>query len=132
MDGHGPTHAARVYGSMLELASDAENPTPLVELKSLGLKHAKVYGKLEWYNPFQSVKDRVALQLVRTALDERHVKPGERLVEATSGNTGIGLAMAANAMGLSLTVPISTRVPAEKRNALRFFGAEVIELEDSL
>jgi cysteine synthase len=124
-------HERRVYGSMLDLACDVRNPSPLVELP-LGLKHATVSGKLEWYNPFGSVKDRVALQLVDDALGSGKVKEGDRLVEASSGNTALGLAMAANAKGLKLSVPISSRVPPEKRNALRFFGAEVIELEDSL
>ena len=75
-------HERRVYGSMLDLACDVRNPSPLVELP-LGLKHAKVYGKLEWYNPFGSVKDRVALQLVDDALGSGKVAsfPNTRLDE---------------------------------------------------
>jgi cysteine synthase len=131
---HGESHHVRVYDNMLQLLSDADNPTPLVRLQHVTkhLKHAKVYAKLEWYNPFGSIKDRVAANLVNHGEQVGHLTPGTKMVEATSGNTGLGLVMVANAKGYPLTVPISTRVPAEKRNALKFMGADLIELDDEL
>jgi cysteine synthase/rhodanese-related sulfurtransferase len=126
-------HQTRVYDSILELLSSVDNPTPLVRLnRVVPFKHAKVYAKLEWYNPFGAVKDRVAANLVRDA-EERGLLPEHtRLVEPTSGNTGIGLAMIANAKGYSLTATMSNKIPAEKRASLRLFGTELRELEDEL
>src|SRR5580700_4999739 len=126
-------HRARVYDSILDLLPDVDNPTPLVRLRRVvPFKHAIVYGKLEWYNPFGAVKDRVAANLVRDAEEHGRITPGMRLVEPTSGNTGMGLAMIANAKGYKLTTTLSTKIPAEKRATLRLFGAELVELEDDL
>jgi cysteine synthase/rhodanese-related sulfurtransferase len=115
------------------LLSNADNPTPLVRLnRVVPFKHAKVYGKLEWYNPFGAVKDRVAANLIADAEERGLLEAGQKLVEPTSGNTGMGLAMISNAKGYSLTTPLSSAIPLEKRIMLRFFGADVIELEDTL
>jgi cysteine synthase/rhodanese-related sulfurtransferase len=95
-------------------------------------KHAQVYAKLEWYNPFGAVKDRVAANLVRDAEEHGVLVPGKKLVEATSGNTGLGLAMIGNAKGYTLETPLSAAIPLEKRTILRFFGTKVVELDDSL
>ena len=126
-------HALRVYDSILGLLSGPDNPTPLVRLNRVSpFKDTQVYGKLEWYNPFGAVKDRVAANLIADG-EARHTVHGhQKLVEPTSGNTGMALAMVANARGYSLTTPISSEVPLEKRTMLRFFGAEVMELEDTL
>jgi cysteine synthase len=126
-------HQTRVYDSVLELLSSVDNPTPLVRLnRVVPFRHAKVYAKLEWYNPFGAVKDRVAANLVRDAEERGLLPPHTRLVEPTSGNTGIGLAMIANAKGYSLTATMSNKIPAEKRASLRLFGTELVELEDEL
>jgi cysteine synthase len=126
-------HASRVYESILGLLSSEENPTPLVRInKVTPFKHAQVYAKLEWYNPFGAVKDRVAANLVRDAEEHGVLTPGKKLVEATSGNTGLGLAMIGNAKGYTLETPLSAAIPLEKRTILRFFGTKVIELDDSL
>lgn len=126
-------HTLRVYDSMLGLLSSADNPTPLVRLnKVVPFKHTQVYAKLEWYNPFGAVKDRVADNLIRDAEERGVLQPGKRLVEATSGNTGIGLIMIGNAKGYSLRTPLSKDIPLEKRTVMRFFGADVRELNDSL
>src|SRR5580693_3324839 len=126
-------HRTRVYESILELLPDVDNPTPLVRLRRVvPFKHAKIYAKLEWYNPFGAVKDRVAANLVRDAEERGLLPPHTRLVEPTSGNTGIGLAMIANAKGYRLTATLSNKIPAEKRASLRLFGTELIELEDDL
>ena len=126
-------HALRVYESMLGLLSGLDNPTPMVRLnRVVPFEHATVYAKLEWYNPFGSVKDRVAANLVRDAEEQGVLGSIEKLVEPTSGNTGMGLAMVANAKGYRLTTPLSSAIPLEKRTVLRFFGCDVIELEDTL
>lgn len=126
-------HSLRVYDSILGLLPGEDNPTPLVRLHSVvPFRHAVVYAKLEWYNPFGAVKDRVAANLVRDAEERGALGPGSKLVEATSGNTGLGLAMVGNAKGYSLRTPLSAAIPLEKRTVLRFFGADVHELDDSL
>jgi cysteine synthase len=68
-----------------------------------------VYGKLEWYNPFGAVKDRVAFNMVRDAEERGMIGADHDLVEPTSGNTGLGVAMIANAGGYSLTTPVRSR-----------------------
>ncbi len=126
-------HATRVYDSILGLLPGEENPTPLVRLhRVVPHRHAKIYAKLEWYNPFGAVKDRVAANLVRDAEARGTLAAGQKLVEATSGNTGLGLAMIGNAKGYPLRTPLSMAIPLEKRTVLRFFGADVQELDDSL
>lgn len=131
---HGPNHNKRVYEDIQQLLPDENNPTPLVKLNHVtGFKHAVLYGKLEWFNPWGSVKDRVGANLVMDAEEKGFINQGtKQLVEPTSGNTGLGLVMMANTRRLPLTVPISTRVPAEKRNALKLMGAKLIELDDEL
>lgn len=127
------SHVDRVYESILGLAAGVDNPTPLVRLRRVpGFQHTRVYAKLEWYNPFGAVKDRVAANLVRDA-EERHALPEHvRLVEPTSGNTGIALAMIANAKGYHFMATVSNKVPAEKRASLRLFGTDLVELDDDL
>ena len=126
-------HRLRVYDSILGLLSGVDNPTPLVRLNRVTpFRHAAVYGKLEWYNPFGAVKDRVAANLIADGEARRTVREKQKLVEPTSGNTGMALAMIANAKGYSLTTPLSSEVPLEKRTMLRFFGADVLELADTL
>ena len=123
----------RVYDSISGLASSVDNPTPLVRLARVApFEHTKVYAKLEWYNPFGAIKDRVAFNMVRDAEERGTLDAEQRLVEPTSGNTGLGLAMVANERGYSLTTPVSNQIPLEKRTMLRLFGAEVLELEDDL
>jgi cysteine synthase/rhodanese-related sulfurtransferase len=129
----GDDHQKRVYDSMLGLLSGEDNPTPLVRLRRVvPFTHARVYAKLEWYNPFGAVKDRVAANMVREAEESGALGAVKKLVEPTSGNTGMGLAMVGNAKGYSLTTPLSMDIPQEKRSVLRFFGADVIELSDAL
>jgi cysteine synthase/rhodanese-related sulfurtransferase len=126
-------HQTRVYESIVELLSNVENPTPLVRLnRVVPFKHAKVYAKLEWYNPFGAVKDRVAANLIRDAEERGTLKGDTRLVEPTSGNTGIGLAMLANAKGYKFTATLSRKIPVEKRASLRLFGTDLVELDDDL
>jgi cysteine synthase/rhodanese-related sulfurtransferase len=126
-------HQRRVYSNILELAANVDNPTPLVRLnRVVNFKHAVVYGKLEWFNPFGAVKDRVAANLVLDAEARGQLGPDTRLVEPTSGNTGMALAMIANAKGYRFTATVSNKVPQEKRDSLRLFGTQLFELEDDL
>ena len=126
-------HQRRVYDDILGLTSNIDNPTPLVRLNRVTpYKHTVVYAKLEWYNPFGAVKDRVAYNLVVDAEERGLLGEHQKLVEPTSGNTGMGLAMVSNARGYSLTTPLSNKIPLEKRTVLRMFGTDVIELEDNL
>ena len=100
-----PNHTTRVYDGMMEMLSTEDNPTPIVRLNRV-VPHTqtKIYGKLEWYNPFGSVKDRVAENLLRDAEQKGLIEEGQQLVEPTSGNTGMGLAMLANAKVTMCTV----------------------------
>jgi cysteine synthase/rhodanese-related sulfurtransferase len=124
---------ARVYESILDLLPQVDNPTPLVRLNRVTpYEHTEVYVKLEWFNPFGSIKDRVAAHMVRNGQIEGTIDDDQNLVEPTSGNTGLGLVMVANANGYHLTTPVSNAIPEEKRNLLRLFGADVEELEDDL
>ena len=113
-------HTLRKYDSMLGLLCDVDNPTPIVKLNRVTpYKHTTVYAKLEWYNPFGAVKDRIAANLVADAEERGELDGITKLVEPTSGNTGMGLAMIANAKGYTLTTPLSDAIPQEKRSVLR-------------
>ena len=126
-------HSRRVYDSVLGLLSNVDNPTPMVQLsRLLPFEHTKVYAKLEWYNPFGAVKDRVAWNMIQDGEESGRITSGQKLVEPTSGNTGLALAMVSNAKGYSLTTPLSNQIPVEKRTVLRLAGVDVVELEDSL
>ena len=126
-------HSLRVYDSIVGLLPGVDNPTPLVRLnRVIPFEHAEVYAKLEWYNPFGAIKDRVASSMVRDAVERGVIEADHDLVEPTSGNTGLGLAMLANVDGYSLTTTMSNQIPLEKRTILRLFGADVVELEDDL
>lgn len=101
--------------------------TRLVELEHIPVnKSVKIYGKLEGDNPGGSVKDRAAYGMIRAALDRGDIKPGDKLVEATSGNTGIALAMIAGIMGLKITLIMPDNSTRERVLAMEAYGAKVI------
>jgi len=101
--------------------------TPLVELQHIPVnKNVTLYGKLEGNNPGGSVKDRAAYGMIKGALDRGLVKPGDRLVEATSGNTGIALAMIARIMGLHMTLVMPDNSTRERVLAMEAYGAKVM------
>lgn len=101
--------------------------TPIVKLSgAVNADHADVYVKLEFMNPGSSVKDRIALAMVEEAEREGILKAGDTIIEPTSGNTGIGLAMVAAAKGYHLVVVMPDTMSQERRNLLRAYGAKLI------
>jgi len=101
--------------------------TPLVELQHIPQnKNVKIYGKLEGNNPGGSVKDRAAYGMIKGALDRGDIKRGDKLVEATSGNTGIALAMIARIMGLDMTLIMPDNATRERVLSMEAYGAKVI------
>ncbi|NLY52019.1 MAG: cysteine synthase A [Firmicutes bacterium] len=109
--------------SILELIGS----TPVVRLRRLPRPEgAEVYAKLESFNPGGSVKDRIALAMIRAAEREGKLKPGGAIVEPTSGNTGIGLAMACAALGYRLILTMPETMSLERRRLLSAYGAELI------
>ncbi|ADR20058.1 cysteine synthase B [Marivirga tractuosa] len=106
---------------------DLVGNTPIVELKNIPTnKNVKIYCKLEGQNPGGSVKDRAALGMIGAALKRGDIKPGDKLVEATSGNTGIALAMIAKLKGLHMTLIMPENSTAERIQSMEAYGAEVI------
>jgi len=104
--------------------------TPLIRLKrASALTGCEILGKAEFMNPGQSVKDRAALQMVRDAEARGLLRPGGRIVEGTAGNTGIGLAMVAKALGYACTIVIPRTQSQEKKDAIRLYGAELVEVD---
>ncbi|MDX5475404.1 MAG: cysteine synthase A [Bacillaceae bacterium] len=113
----------RVANSIDELVGN----TPIVKLNRIVEEDmAEVYVKLEFMNPGSSVKDRIALAMINAALNEGLIKEGDTIIEPTSGNTGIGLAMIAAAKGLKTILVMPETMSLERRNLLRAYGAELI------
>jgi cysteine synthase A len=103
--------------------------TPLIKLrKASELTDCTILGKAEFMNPGQSVKDRAALFIIRDAVKSGALKPGGTIVEGTAGNTGIGLALVASAMGFKTVIVIPETQAQEKKDALRQMGAELVEV----
>ncbi|MDO8281526.1 MAG: cysteine synthase A [Thermodesulfovibrionia bacterium] len=101
--------------------------TPIVRLNHIpGPDDAEVWAKLEGFNPGGSVKDRIALSMIETAEAEGRLKPGGTIIEPTSGNTGIGLAMVASVKGYKLILTMSEAMSLERRQTFQAFGAEVV------
>jgi cysteine synthase B len=101
--------------------------TPLVRLQRLGAADRNIIlAKLEGNNPAGSVKDRPAISMVRRAEERGHIKPGDILIEPTSGNTGIALAMAAAIRGYKMVLIMPEHLSVERRQAMRAFGAEIV------
>ena len=101
--------------------------TPLIELENIPVnKHVKIYCKLEGQNPGGSVKDRAALGMITGALERGDIKPGDTLVEATSGNTGIALAMISAIKGLNIKLLMPESATEERVKSMKAYGADVI------
>jgi [CysO sulfur-carrier protein]-thiocarboxylate-dependent cysteine synthase len=110
-----------VAASLLELVGN----TPLVELKPEG--NVRVYAKLEGQNPTGSIKDRIAKAMIEAAEEAGELEPGRELLEPTSGNTGISLALVARLKGYRLTCVLPDNVTEERRRLLRLYGAQILE-----
>jgi cysteine synthase A/cysteine synthase B len=123
-----PDHKLKVYSNITQLIASPENPTPLVRLNGINPgKDFQIYLKLERYNPFGSVKDRIVSEMLKA------LEIGNRtVVEPSSGNTGIALACVANALGVPVEIAVPERIPEEKKIMLRFLGTKVTEADDAL
>jgi cysteine synthase len=125
-----PNRTLRRFRHIRELLPDIDNPTPLVGL-SAPVNQLELYLKLEWFNPFGSIKDRVAAFML-DGMRRRGELDGREMVEPSSGNTAIALAALVAGDGPKLTVTIPDGVPEEKKLLLRMLGAEVWETPDDL
>jgi cysteine synthase A len=110
------------YDSVLDTVGD----TPVIRINRIAPKNVEVYVKFEAFNPAGSVKDRLALNIIEAAERDGTLKPGQTVVEATSGNTGIGLAMVCAAKGYPLVVTMAESFSVERRRLMRFLGAKVV------
>src|SRR3974390_1565076 len=100
--------------------------TPVVRINKLGPKGINLFVKVEAFNPLGSVKDRLALGVIEAAEKSGELKPGQTVIEATSGNTGIGLAMVCAQKGYPLVVTMAESFSVERRRLMRFLGAKVV------
>src|SRR3984885_7757864 len=108
---------------------EAIGRTPLIKLQHASkATGCEIYGKAEFMNPGGSIKDRAALAIARDAEARAALKPGGMIVEGTAGNTGIGLALVANALGYRTVIVIPDTQSQEKKDMLRLQGAELIEV----
>jgi cysteine synthase A len=112
----------RLYSNILETIGN----TPVVKINNLGPDNVNLYVKIESFNPMASVKDRLALGVIEDAERRGVLKPGQTVVEATSGNTGIGLAMVCAQKGYPLVIVMAENFSVERRRMIRFLGARVV------
>lgn len=121
----------KVYNSILELVGS----TPLIRLhnieKELGLE-AKLFAKVEYFNPGGSVKDRIALAMIEDAEEKGLIKKGATIIEPTSGNTGIGLSMVATSKGYKAIIVMPDTMSVERRKLMKAYGAELVLTEGAL
>ena len=112
----------KLYDSILDTIGD----TPCVQVKNLAPEGVRLYVKAEFFNPAGSVKDCLAISIIEEAEGSGQLRPGQTVVEATSGNTGVGLAMVCAAKGYPFVATMPTSVSIERRKLMRFLGAKVI------
>ena len=110
------------YNSILETIGN----TPIVKINRLALDHVNMYVKAEYFNPLASVKDRLAFAIINDAEQKGRLKPGQTVVEATSGNTGIALAMVCAAKGYPFVAVMAESFSVERRKIMRALGAKVV------
>src|SRR5438067_4814724 len=109
---------------------DAIGNTPLIRLRhASAITGCEILAKAEFMNPGQSVKDRAALYIIRDAEARGALRPGGTVVEGTAGNTGIGLAMVGKALGYRSVIVIPRTQSQEKKDAIRLYGAELVEVD---
>lgn len=122
-------HASRATkgrGRLYDSIVDTIGNTPCIRLNRIAPKHVRLYVKAEFFNPAASVKDRLAISIIEEAERRGELQPGQTVVEATSGNTGIGLAMVCAAKGYPLVVTMADSFSVERRRLMRFLGAKVV------
>ena len=112
----------KTYDSVIDTVGD----TPVIRINRIAPKNVSVFVKFEAFNPAGSVKDRLALSIIEAAERDGRLAPGQTVVEATSGNTGIGLAMVCAAKGYPLVVTMADSFSVERRRLMRFLGAKVV------
>jgi len=122
----GMTHKLPPRSGILPSILSTIGQTPVVRINNLGPDHVEIYAKLEAFNPLGSVKDRLALSVIEAAETSGELKPGQTVIEGTSGNTGIGLAMVCAQKGYPLVVTMPESFSVERRRILRFLGAKVV------
>src|SRR5580704_2705991 len=110
------------YNNILETIGN----TPMVRLNRLAPAGVNVFVKVESFNPMGSIKDRMALAIIESAERSGALQPGQTIIEATSGNTGIGLAMVCAEKGYPLVVTMAENFSVERRKLMRFLGARVV------
>ena len=110
------------FRSILETVGN----TPVVRINNLAPAGVNLFVKIEAFNPLGSVKDRLALGVIEAAEQSGELKPGQTVIEATSGNTGIGLAMVCAQKGYPLVVTMAEQFSVERRKLMRFLGAKVV------
>ena len=111
---------------IVENITELVGNSPIIKLKNGPENGAEIYLKLEYFNPGGSVKDRIALQMIRQAEADGRLKKGGTIVEPTSGNTGIGLAMAGAALGYNVVIIMPDSYSKERRQIIQAYGAELI------
>ena len=116
------TGQKRLYDSVLETVGN----TPCIRINNLAPHGVTIYVKAEFFNPAGSIKDRLALNIIETAESNGSLKPGQTVVEATSGNTGIGLAMVCAQKGYPLVIVMADSFSIERRKLMRMMGAKVV------
>jgi len=116
------TGRGRRFDSVLDTIGD----TPVIRVNNLGPDHVTIYVKAEAFNPAASVKDRLAVNIIEAAERDGRLRPGQTVVEATSGNTGIGLAMVCAQKGYPLVVTMAESFSIERRRLMRMLGAKVV------
>lgn len=129
MTEHHATSEARTttgHGKCYDNVLDTIGNTPCIRINRLAPDNVQLYVKAEFFNPAASVKDRLAVSIIEEAERSGALKPGQTVVEATSGNTGIGLAMVCAAKGYPLVVTMADSFSIERRKLMRFLGAKVV------
>src|SRR4051812_46075925 len=121
-----PSRTTSGRGRLYDSIVDSIGNTPCIRVNSLAPKQVRLYVKAEYFNPASSVKDRLAVSIIEEAEKRGELKPGQTVVEATSGNTGIGLAMVCAAKGYPLVVTMADSFSIERRKLMRFLGAKVV------
>ncbi|MBC8382122.1 MAG: cysteine synthase A [Porticoccaceae bacterium] len=112
----------QIYDSILDTIGN----TPVVKINRLGPKHVNLYVKIEYFNPLGSVKDRLAFAIINDAEQKGHLEAGQTVIEATSGNTGIALAMVCAVKGYPFVAVMTETFSIERRKIMRALGAKVV------